>query len=289
MSHQVSFSLLHVETWKTLKWCELTRAEMDLTFMENWSIFTQCVNLQLISAVRTGWWSRCVSQRCFGLCLIVIFLFVFSFWGFSGEGPRLAVVTREDSCYCVDEFEILQLQCDKQTPEARWDEEFGWALEWDGVSVGSTLSGPDCQSQREATNDSMVAGSSSRTLVCVSRSTLSSLFFLCLTVCEKYVPRGLVGAVKWWLSVWVLVEAQEAEEGQLRKDSNCVYGSNTIISPCDSLIEWLLKGEWGLCVWPLTLLHCNVSSLLCCCRRLFVFLSACNDSLKEHSTKHLVP
>lgn len=35
--------------------------------------------------------------------------FFFSFCGFSGEGPRLAVVTRADSCYCVDEFEILQL------------------------------------------------------------------------------------------------------------------------------------------------------------------------------------
>lgn len=79
----------------------------------------------------------------------------------------------------------------------------------------------------------------SRALVWVSSSTLSPpLFPSCLAVCEKYVPCGLVGAVKWWLSVWLLIEAGERGAGEERLVlSNCVYGSNTIISPCDCLIE----------------------------------------------------
>ena len=49
----------------------------------------------------------------------------------------------------------------------------GGALEWDGVSVGSTLSG----ALREAANDSTVAGSRSGALLAVSSSTIFPFFF----------------------------------------------------------------------------------------------------------------
>lgn len=97
----------------------------------------------------------------------------------------------------------------------------------------------DSLGQRKAANDSMVLAAVPEPW---SASPVALYLPLCLTVCEKYVPCGLVGAVKWWLSVWLLVEAEDGEEGRPRKDSNCVYGLNTIISPCDS------EAEKPLCV-----------------------------------------
>ena len=114
----------------------------------------------------------------------------------------------------------------------------GRASEWDGVGV-PLCQVPERWGQGEAANDSSVAGSRSRALVCVSSSTLSSLFSLCLTVCEKYVPCGLVGAVKWRLSVWLLVEAAEGEEQRVRKDSFSliVFMAHAQLSPGDSLSD----------------------------------------------------
>lgn len=119
-------------------------------------------------------------------------------------------------------------------------------------------------------------------------------FPFCLTVCEKYVPCGLVGAVKWWLSVWLLVEAGEAEEGRVRIDlsSLIVFMAQTQLSPPVTL--WLsdsTQKESALCVWPLALLHCSAFSLLCCRRRLFVsykLIRHYNDSFNDRSTKFLL-
>lgn len=105
------------------------------------------------------------------------------------------MVTREDSCFCVYRLQLLQLQSNTNgllKPDGMSGS--GGALEWDGVSVGSTPSG----ALREAANDSTVAGSRSGALLAVSSSTVFPFFSppLCLAVCEKYVPCGLVGAVK---------------------------------------------------------------------------------------------
>ena len=93
------------------------------------------------------------------------------------DGPRLAVVTREDSCFCVYRFELLQLRSQhKQAPEARWAEWSGGVLEWDDDGVGSTLSGLD----GEAANDSTVTGSRSRALFSASPVPFFPLLPHCL-------------------------------------------------------------------------------------------------------------
>lgn len=146
-------------------------------------------------------------------------------------------------CLPVWAFSIIVQH--KRASEVRWDEWSEGVLEWDGISLGSTLPGLGCWGQMEAANDSTVAGSTSQALVCVCSSTLSSLF----SPSASLSVRNMFPAV-WW-ELWndgCLSGRGGASEERLVL-SNPVYGSNTIIPPCDSLIEWLRsERECPLCV-----------------------------------------
>lgn len=105
----------------------------------------------------------CVPQRWLSLSFIVVVFFAELRVQRNPYGPRLAVVTREDSCFCVYWFELCAIIVQhKWAPEARWGMS-GPKERRSGTvdGVGSTLSGLDCWGQREAANDSTVAGSRS--------------------------------------------------------------------------------------------------------------------------------
>lgn len=176
--------------WKTLKRSDLNGRVMDLTFMENLALKPSvlfCSWCRLSELLSEG--GECASAMSHCFCFFLLS------WGFRGIQMADASLWSQERTvvFVFTGLSFCNYSPTHQAPEATWDE-------WFGVRVGSTLSGLHCLDQREATNDSMVAGSRFGALVCFYSSTLSSLFSpLCLTVCEKYVPCGLVGAVKWWL------------------------------------------------------------------------------------------
>lgn len=164
----------------------------------------------------------------------------------------------------------------KWASEVRWEEWSGEALEWDSITLGFFLPGLDCWGQMKAANDSMVAGSRSAALASSSSSTLSSLFFF--PPSAQLSVKNMFPVVSWelWNDGFLSERGGANEEGLVL--SNCVYSSNTIISSCDSLIEWLhSEREWPWC--PLALLHCRVCSLV------LLLLWTVSSKILRHFTK----
>lgn len=116
------------------------------------------------------------------------------------DGPRLACGRQRGQLFlCLPGSAVSIIARHQRAPEVRWDKVLlrSGALQRGGISLGSTRA--RSLVQMEAANDTTVAGSlvpSSARLGSAPPVPLHFFFPFGLTVCEKYVPCGLVGAVK---------------------------------------------------------------------------------------------